>query len=123
MSDMRNGFSSLEKMSSGASSPTTAENGEERFLRCCRRPQVHIENRNGSTFKISFIDKHDPPQSSKTSSRTIDESGGPLTAPSFAQMRSQQLRDGKHLLRLVDTVTLRESSETKQSQIVRRNVF
>ena len=62
MSDMRNGFSSLEKMSSGASSPTTADTEKnERELRCCRRPQVHIRIADdGSTFKISFIDKHDP---------------------------------------------------------------
>ena len=116
MSDMRNGFSSLEKMSSGASSPTTADTEKNDSLDAVGDPKFILESQmmrahSKSPLSINMI----PPQSSETSSRTIDESGGPLTTPSYknAQMRSQQLRDGKAPSSPFgyDTVTLRESSE------------
>ena len=116
MSDMRNGFSSLEKMSSGASSPTTADTEKNDSLDAVGDPKFVLESQmmrahSKSPLSINMT----PPQSSETSSRTIDESGGPLTTPSYknAQMRSQQLRDGKAPSSPFgyDTVTLRESSE------------
>ena len=116
MSDMRNGFSSLEKMSSGASSPTAADTEKNDSLDAVGDPKFILESQmmrahSKSPLSINMT----PPQSSETSSRTIDESGGPLTTPSYknAQMRSQQLRDGKAPSSPFgyDTVTLRESSE------------
>lgn len=116
MSDMRNGFSSLEKMSSGASSPTTADTEKNDSLDAVGDPKFILESQMmGANSKSPLSINMTPPQSSETSSRTIDESGGPLTTPSYknAQMRSQQLRDGKAPSSPFgyDTVTLRESSE------------
>ena len=135
MSDMRNGFSSLEKMSSGASSPTAADTekndsldavGDPKFILESQMMRALQQQKNAAmsmpaqrneilAHSKSPLSINMTPQSSETSSRTIDESGGPLTTPSYknAQMRSQQLRDGKAPSSPFgyDTVTLRESSE------------
>ena len=44
MSDMRNGFSSLEKMSSGASSPTTADTEKNDSLDAVGDPKFILES-------------------------------------------------------------------------------
>ena len=112
MSDTRNYFGSLDKMSSETSSPTTVDAAVQQQNTVTPLSQ----KKDMYAYSKSPLSKDMTPQSSESSNiRNIDESAGPSTTPSYknTRMRTQQLREGVAPTSPFnyDTVTLRESSE------------